>query len=274
MNTSNENRGAATPQNTRRADKKAVNTKVNPVINFQIGLIAALVAAFLIMELSTAVPKDAVDPAITINLPLEPPYLTVFTVVPNEDPKSGVQKLQQQVETPKVDPNKPPKIVDNNQVDDPAVVTKTIDPISVNPVDSGSTVTGLSNSPLPTPVTPATTHLGALHEIPLFPGCSPSMKKADRVACLNEKMARFIQRKFDTSLGDTVDGKDMVKIDVQFTIGTDGWPKDIKVHASNVALEKEAYKVISRLPKMTPGKIDNMPVNVTYALPIKFKVNN
>jgi protein TonB len=71
-----------------------------------------------------------------------------------------------------------------------------------------------------------------------------------------------------------LNSKDVVKIAVVFTIGTDGLPRDIQVKAPNKDLEEEALKVISNLPQMTPGKIDNMPVNVTYSLPIRFQVHD
>jgi protein TonB len=50
------------------------NTKVNPIINFQIGLLGALAAAFFIMELSTGVPYIPVDSSITVALTCEGLY--------------------------------------------------------------------------------------------------------------------------------------------------------------------------------------------------------
>ncbi|PPK96969.1 protein TonB [Nonlabens xylanidelens] len=276
MNTSNEKRDAATSQNTRREDKKAANTKVNPIVNFQIGLIAALVAAFLIIELTTEVPETTVYPPISVDMTTDEPYLGSFTIIDNS-PKPVVKKTHKpKVETPKVDPNKPPKVVENDQPDVPEQDEDTKEPVENKLVDTDTSDADAasSNNDAPASKPSGPTVIAALHEVPLFPGCSSRMDSKERVECLNKKMGRFIQRKFDTSLGNDLNENGMVKIAVQFTIGVDGLPKDILVKAPNKKLEEEAYKVISRLPKMTPGKIDNAAVNVTYALPIRFQIND
>lgn len=275
MNTSNEKRDAATSQNTRREDKKAANTKVNPIVNFQIGLIAALVAAFLIIELTTEVPIVENPIATTISIEHGETNMGAVRIVPNDPPKPVVKKVQEpKVKTPKVDPNKPPKVIENDQPDVPEQDKDAVDPVVSEPTDisTAASTTGASDAPVSKPSGPSV--IAALHEVPLFPGCNSRMDSKERIECLNEKMGRFIQRKFDTSLGNDLNKDGMVKIAVQFTIGVDGLPKDILVKAPNKELEEEAYKVISRLPKMTPGKIDNAAVNVTYALPIRFQIND
>ena len=87
-------------------------------------------------------------------------------------------------------------------------------------------------------------------------------------------MQRFIQRRFDTSLASEANGKEMVRIMVLFTISTHGLPTDIQVRAPSKKLEEEAYRIISKLPQMTPGKFGETDVNVTYALPINFLIQN
>lgn len=268
MKTSKEERGAATPQNTRRADKKAANTKVNPIINFQIGLIAALVAAFLIMELTTAMPVKKFPVAQTVHMSSEDSNIGEVIIVPNKAPELEVE-MPEPVK-PKVDPNKPPEIIKNDTPDLPVAENKPATPVKTTPVKTGTTEVETKT----VPATPRNEVLASVHEVPLFPGCSTAMDREERVSCLNKKMARFIQRKFDTGLANSVTGKDIVIIYVQFTIGVDGFPKDILVKAPNKELEKEAYQVISELPEMTPGKIDHMPVNVTYSLPIRFQIND
>lgn len=275
MNISNEKRDAATSQNTRREDKKAANTKVNPIVNFQIGLIAALVAAFLIIELTTEVPLAVNSIATTISIEHGETNMGAVRIIPNNPPKPVVEKVQEpKVKIPKVDPNKPPKVIENDQPDVPEHDKETVDAMVSNPTETstGATKTGTNDTPVSKPSGPSI--IAALHEVPLFPGCSSRMDSKERIECLNKKMGRFIQRKFDTSLGNDLNEDGMVKIAVQFTIGVDGLPKDILVKAPNKDLEEEAYNVISRLPKMTPGKIDNAAVNVTYALPIRFQLRD
>ncbi|AGC76198.1 protein TonB [Nonlabens dokdonensis] len=271
MNNLKEKSGAATPEKTRMDDKKSVNTKVNPLINFQIGLIAALVAAFLIMELSTGRTLNKLPEKKKVAQIQPTGFIGEFVKVPNEEPKPKVkQKEAPKAKVVKTDPNKAPVVVKNEAPDIPDSKVEPISTITAEPLSKGSSTSGSDSKSKPTPV--KTQILASVHEVPLFPGCNAGMNRAERVDCLNDKMARFVQRKFDTRLGRTLDSKDVVKISVMFTIGVDGLPKDIQVKAPNKELKDEAFKVISRLPKMTPGKIDNMPVNVTYALPIMFKV--
>lgn len=272
MNHLNESKGAATPENTRRADKKSVNTRVNPIINFQIGLIAALVAAFLIIEFSTPIQKVITDPSRKVSLLPDTGKTGPFEIVPNKKPKQIIKKQEQpKVTAAKTDPNKAPIITDEETPDvDHKDVVEPV-PTVTDPVEAGVSDKGESKVSVPSSLP---TFMGALTEAPLFPGCNSRMNKEERVDCLNKKMARFIQRNFDTSKGNAIEEKNMVKIAVQFTIGIDGFPKDIKVKAPNKDLEKEAYKVISSLPKMIPGKVNNSAVNVTYALPIRFQLND
>ena len=278
MNKLKEKSGAATPQLTRIDDKKSVNIRVNPLINFQIGLIAALVAAFLIMELSTAKPIQETTKMVTVAKLEDQGFTGEFTPVPNEKIKPVVkQKTTPKIELVKTDPNKAPVVVKNDTPDIPdnkmepvstTTTTTTTTTLASSETEVSKSIDGNGNKPI------KSQPLITVHEVPLFPGCDVSMSREQRVKCLNEKMARFVQRKFDTSLGRSLNSKDVVKIAVVFTIGTDGLPRDIQVKAPNKDLEEEALKVISNLPQMTPGKIDNMPVNVTYSLPIRFQVHD
>ncbi len=275
MNTLKEKRGAATPQKTRTEDKKSVNTKVNPWINFQIGLITALVAAFLIIELSTSKPLDPIDKRVTVKNVADIGFHGTFIPVPNKAPKPKVKKNEVPKEKiVKTDPNKAPEIVKNDVPDIPDTKIEAVSTTTTTSTDTNSSSSSAVSNAAAAPAPVKNQILASVHEIPLFPGCYAGMNREERVECLNSKMARFVQRKFDTSLGRTLNNKEIVRISVVFTIGVDGLPTDIQVKAPNKELEEEAYKVISRLPKMTPGKIDKMPVNVTYALPIVFKVNN
>jgi len=63
------------------------------------------------------------------------------------------------------------------------------------------------------------------------------------------------------------------KITVQFTVDTNGYVTSIVARAPNKQLEKEAIRVVSRLPKMTPGKQGTVKVPVQYLIPITFKTD-
>jgi len=110
-----------------------------------------------------------------------------------------------------------------------------------------------------------------VEQVPAFPGCKGNNEQLKK--CLNEKIRRFISKKFNTDIAQDLGlSGERVKILTQFTIDTKGNIIDIKTRSKYKDLEKEARRVIKKLPKMTPGKQRFKPVKVTYTLPIIFNV--
>ena len=63
------------------------------------------------------------------------------------------------------------------------------------------------------------------------------------------------------------------KVIMQFTIGTDGAVKDIIVLRSvHPLLDKEAIRLLSKMPKWIPGKHQGKEVPVRYVIPIIFRL--
>jgi len=61
------------------------------------------------------------------------------------------------------------------------------------------------------------------------------------------------------------------KVYIQFIIDLEGNVTEVKVVKSvNEALDKEAMRVIAGLPKWIPGKRHNLPVKISYTVPINF----
>ena len=64
------------------------------------------------------------------------------------------------------------------------------------------------------------------------------------------------------------------KVYMRFVIEKDGSITNIEVLRSpDRNLEKEALRIINKLPKMTPGKQRGRPVRVPFSIPITFKLN-
>lgn len=62
------------------------------------------------------------------------------------------------------------------------------------------------------------------------------------------------------------------RVTVQFVVGSDGTCHDFKVlRGVSPDLDAEAVRVLSSMPKWTPGKQDGKPVPVRYTVPINFK---
>lgn len=63
----------------------------------------------------------------------------------------------------------------------------------------------------------------------------------------------------------------MVKIG--FIINTEGYLEDVKVVRSvHPFIDEEALRIIRNMPRWSPGRQYNVPVNVSYTLPIKFSL--
>ncbi len=109
---------------------------------------------------------------------------------------------------------------------------------------------------------------------PIYPGCEGKKGKALK-DCMSKKIQKFIGRYFNTDIASDLGlSGERVKILTQFTIGKNGRVTNIKARSKYKDLEKEAKRVIAKLPQMKPGQQRNRPVKVTYTLPIIFKVED
>ena len=55
-------------------------------------------------------------------------------------------------------------------------------------------------------------------------------------------------------------------------VNTEGKITKIKTSAPHKNIEKEARRVMSFLPKITPGKINGLPSDVPFSLPVLFEI--
>jgi hypothetical protein len=113
---------------------------------------------------------------------------------------------------------------------------------------------------------------GVIQQVPVFPGCE-NLSKEEQKICMTQKVTSHGVENFNTKLVDDKSSNGKQKIYVQFIISNTGDVKNVKVRAAHEALEIEAKRVISLLPKMIPGRQEGKAVNVPYSLPIIFKIN-
>jgi len=105
-------------------------------------------------------------------------------------------------------------------------------------------------------------------EVPIFPGCEDAV---DKKACFQEKMQAHIRKNFhypDAAQEQGIQGR----VSAIFIIDTEGNVVDIKMRGPHEVLEKETERILSRLPKMQPGKQDGEAVNVPFSIPITFRL--
>ena len=109
-----------------------------------------------------------------------------------------------------------------------------------------------------------------IEDVPLFPGCE-KVKKSKRSECFQEKMNQHIRRNFrypEKAKEMGIQGR----VFVMFTIGKDGSIINIITIGPDKNLEREAKRIISLLPKFTPGIQKGRPVKVPFSIPIDFKL--
>ena len=109
-----------------------------------------------------------------------------------------------------------------------------------------------------------------IEAVPLFPGCE-NVKKSERRKCFQDKIQRHIAKNFrypEIAQEMGIQGR----VHVQFIISKDGSITGIQSRGTDKNLEKEANRIISKLPKMIPGKQRGRAVRVPFSIPINFRL--
>ncbi len=107
-----------------------------------------------------------------------------------------------------------------------------------------------------------------IEDVPIFPGCEG---ESDKRACFQEMMQKHISKNFrypEIAQEMGVQGR----VSVMFTIQKDGSIGNVRMRGPDKNLEAEAARIISKLPKMTPGKQRGRAVRVPFSIPITFKL--
>ena len=112
-----------------------------------------------------------------------------------------------------------------------------------------------------------------IENVPEYPGCERGTN-ADKRKCMSDKIAKFVQRKFNTDLAGDLGLSGRQRISVIFKIDKNGDVTGVRSRAPHPRLEKEAARVINMLPKMKPGRQRGKAVTVPYSLPITFQVQD
>ena len=114
----------------------------------------------------------------------------------------------------------------------------------------------------------------AIQDVPVFPGCEKYSSNEERKKCMSEKVRKFVNKRFDTSLGSDLGLSGVNRVYVQFKISAKGNIVDVRARANHPKLEEEGERVVKKLPDMKPGKQRGKAVGVIYQLPITFKIQD
>lgn len=149
---------------------------------------------------------------------------------------------------------------------DPDAVNKSY---TINHENSkGVTTIQKLNDPNIEPVVP----FSVIEKAPTYPGCTGANNEAMK-SCMATKIQQLVMENFNTKIAENLNLSGRQRISVQFKIDKTGNVVNVRARAPHPDLETEAVRVVSKLPKMIPGEQDGKKVNVIYALPIVFEIN-
>ncbi len=227
----------------------------------QLGLVLALFISFLALEYTTEKEIVMID------------YDDIYTdeiYVASEIPKVIVKKTKVEIKEPAIKKLKPLIIV-KMVPDDSDLASKILN----LPKDTNPPISDLINA-----IPQAPEDLGEpeeelpfriIEEAPIYPGCE-GLDKENAKKCFTKKVAKFVNKKFNLNITENLNTTGRQRIFVKFTIDKEGNIVDILAKSPFKTLEKEAIRVVQKLPKMTPGKQRKKPVAVKYTLPITFYI--
>jgi|TARA_R100000501_G_C2618226_1_gene111705 protein TonB len=236
------------PKKNAKAD---LRKKSNLFLSF--GLIVALLASLLLIEWKTYDKEEFTKEQVYLN-DLEEEVIPITELANTPPPKAPV--IPDEIEVIEDDPEAKEDEIESTEANlDDLVEPEEI--IEHKPDEEVETV----------PFT-------LIEDVPIFPGCEALEDNTARKNCMSEKITTYVNKNFNKELGSELGLSGVNRINILFQINTEGDIVNIQARAPHPKLEEEAKTIIESLPKMRPGKQRGKPVNVNYALPIIFQVQN
>ncbi len=195
----------------------------------------------------------------------------VVDVLDLEDELEEEIPLTQQIQTPPPPPPPPaaPEVIEI--VEDEVEVEETV--IESTEVDQETEIVEVEEIEVEAVEEDVEVPFAVIENVPVFPGCEKG-SNAKKKQCMSEKIAKFVNRKFNTELAGDLGLSGRQRINVIFKIDKTGNITGVRARAPHPGLEKEAKRVINLLPQMKPGKQRGKAVTVPYSLPIIFQVQD
>jgi len=230
-----------------------IELKRNSLLYFFVGMTLVLLMAYLALEWKTYYQNDSWDVG---NLKVDKELIEDATILKLKLPDPPKLKIQA-----------PPKIeIAENDED----ITETF--IEPNDVDQDTKVADVEDVAVAEDDIPEEIPFILIENAPVFPGCENEQTEKDKRACFQEQMLKHIRKNFrypEVAQEMGLEGR----VSVVFTVQTDGSIGNIRLRGPHESLETEAARIISKLPRLEPGKQRGTPVKVPYSIPITFKLN-
>ena len=120
----------------------------------------------------------------------------------------------------------------------------------------------------------ATVGYAVVEKVPVFETCKSLTSEEERKKCTAKVTSKFVAENFKMDIATKLGLSGRQRISALFTFGREGRIKDINVRAPHPDLEEETKRVISMLPKFSPGEQKGKKIDVIYSLPITFQVGH
>ncbi|MFX0557529.1 energy transducer TonB [Maribacter sp. CXY002] len=225
--------------------KKDLNKRSG--VYFVFGLLLVLLLAFVALEWKTFDPETI--------------YETSMNILESDIEEDPVEKFK--IEQPKIKQVLPQEI----KIEEDDVEIKETEILSTES-DPETEIIEIDDVEVDEFIEEPVVNFMVIEDVPVFPGCE---NEKDKRACFGKMMQKHISKVFrypelEQEMG--IQGR----VNVMFVIQKDGSIGDIRMRGPNANLEKEAKRIISKLPKMTPGKQRGTAVKVPFAIPITFQL--
>ena len=238
--------------------KHDVNVQKNATLYFQVGMILALMVTYALFEMQFETQSLAIE---EVTPPLEDElYAFNDVIIIEEDKKTEplTEKKKMLIDNPVVVPDDHPT---------KAIAEKIITEVPTNGPD-------LKIEDVKVIDEPEVHNIINVEQVPIFPGCQDLKTNKERRACLSSKINALVSKRFDVDRVSDNGISGRHRINVQFTINTDGEIVDEKFRSPHKVLDEEAQKVIDKMPKMIPAKQGNKNVSVIFTLPIIIQIQD
>ncbi len=244
-----------------KSQKHDANLQKNSTIYFQVGLILCLLATYGLFEMQFSNINHTLDTASIDDEIIE------YTMDKYKIYEPEIKKVKEKKPVSKVIKD----II--KEVPDDTPEPKLSELITQDQNVSDTPIAKIEDIPEPDDI-PENIHVNAVEFVPIFPGCEKYNTNAERRKCLSDKVGKIVRKRFNTDIASEYGLTGIQRIDVQFKVNKTGNVTEVLTRSPHPGLDKEAKRVINKIPQMQPGKMGVTPVNVIYSLPIRFQVRD
>ena len=243
-------------------NKHDANVRKSTLVNFQLGLIVALLCTVLVMEIKTAIPLYDKDVAV-LEEPLTEIYFNPDYVIEEKikkeivKEKPGTREISDEIDVR-------PDDEANKDLEEAILITDK-EPTIVDPV---------TVIEAPVEEDPISVNFRVVERVPIFPGCEGLSTNEERRDCMSNRINKIVQKKFDTQLAEDLGLSGRQRINLRFSIDRNGHVTNIQGRSTHPKLTQEGKRMVGFIPSMTPGKQSDKPVEVIFDLPIVFDVKD